>query len=182
MPLLEVVTRCYKRPQMLLRNVLSLQKQSDSDWEQTFLVDDVGLGVGASYKRLAHHAPVGEWVWILDDDDECIYPELVAAVRRIAETEPQTLVIMVRMDHGAELGILPDEHVWRKGPMHGHLGCSSYIVRRDVWQRHAHAFTGGHYASDFDFINEIWMERPQVHWLDVVASATQNGRMRGAAE
>ena len=182
MPLLEVVTRCYKRPKMLLRNILSLQRQSVSDWEQTFLVDDVGLGIGASYKRLAHHAPVGDWLWILDDDDECIYDDLVFMVSSIALEQPQTQVIMVRMDHGAELGILPDAHVWGNGPVHGHIGCSAYIVRRDVWQRHAHAFSGGHYASDFDFINEIWLEHPHVFWLDVVASATQAGRMMGAVE
>lgn len=180
--LLEIVTRCYKRPKMLARNVASLCAQSDTDWQQEFLVDPVGLGIGASYQRLAHHTPLGAWVWILDDDDECCYAGLVADVRRIAAEKPETGVIMVRMDHGEGLGVLPDESVWERAPVMGHLGVSSYIVRRDVWQRHAGAFGGSHYASDYDFIADVWRESPSVAWLDVVASRTQNGRSLGVAE
>jgi len=164
---------------MLERNQRSLQSQGDPDWVQSLLVDPVGLGIGASYKRMAHHAPVGAWVWILDDDDECIWRPLVSDVRRIASEHPAAQVIMVRMDHGPELGVLPDTQVWEKEPVLGHLGVSSYIVRRDVWQRHAHAFSSGGYASDFDFIADVWREQPVIVWHDVVASRCPDGRNMG---
>lgn len=137
---------------------------------QEFLVDPVGLGIGASYQRMAHHTPKGDWVWILDDDDVCIHNGLVADVRRISAECPGVQVIMVRMDHGPELGVLPDGEVWEKRPVLGHLGVSAYIVRRDVWQRHAHAFGSGRYTSDFDFVEDVWREQPLVVWHDVVAS------------
>jgi len=194
MALVEVVTRTYRRPGLLQRNIASLMRQSDDDWQQVFLVDTVGLGVGASYQRMAHHQPLGEWVWVLDDDDECIHPGLVADVRRIAGEGPEVRVIMVRMDHGGGLGILPDDLVWGKAPILGHVGVSSYIVRRDVWMWHAHAFGSGRYASDFDFIAAVFdaeaqgrrgaqREGPFVVWHDVVASKCMvRGQGRSEAE
>lgn len=158
---------------MLMANIRSLMAQSISDWEQAFLVDSVGLGIGASYKRMAHFEPIGAWIWILDDDDVCVHDALVADLRHIVDANPAVQVVMVRMDHGDELGILPDEAVWQKEPIMGHLGVSSYIVRRDVWQRHKAAFTSGTYASDFDFIADVWREQPVVVWHDVVASRVQ---------
>lgn len=180
MALLEVLTRCYRRPQMLMENIRGLLAQSDPDWEQTFLVDMVGRGVGASHLMLRDADVRGQYVWVLDDDDVCIYPELVADLRRLARPKPG--VVMVRMDHGAELGVLPDAAVWGQAPQEGRLGMSSFIVRRDVWQRHAGAWESMRYASDYDFIADVWSEGPAVVWHDVVASRTQRGRSIGAAE
>ncbi len=146
---------------------------------QSILDDPVGLGIGASYKRMAHFEPTGDWVWILDDDDECIWRPLVADLRRIVAARPEAQVIMVRMDHGDELGVLPDESVWEKEPVCGHLGVSSYIVRRDVWERHKCAFSSGQYSSDFDFIRSVWAEQPVIVWHDVIASRCPEGRNMG---
>jgi hypothetical protein len=173
MALLEVVTRCYKRPNLLARNVESLRRQSDPDYLQEFIVDDVGLGIGASYQRMAHHIPLGDWIWILDDDDECVHDDLVADVRRIAKEEPQTGCIMVRMDHGGGLGVQPDNAHWHGPPVEGHIGVSAYIVRRDIWRQNARVFSLGRYQSDFDFACALWSSRLSVHWLDVVASRCQ---------
>lgn len=112
---------------------------------------------------MAHHEPQGAWVWILDDDDECIHDGLVADVRHIADTQP-------------------DAQVWGQAPVLGHIGCSAFIVRADIWQRHRHAFGGGEYASDFAFIAAAWAEEPEVYWHDVIASRCQNGRNMGATE
>lgn len=122
-------------------------------------------------------------MWVLDDDDVCIHDELVADVRRISAESPGVNVIMVRMDHGIELGVLPDEVVWEKHPVLGHVGVSAYIVRREVWLRHAQAFSAGRYTSDFDFIEDVWRERPLVVWHDVVASCSpQRGLGRSEVE
>lgn len=120
-------------------------------------------------------------MWILDDDDECTHP-LLADLERITTERPGVGVVMVRMDHGAELGILPDEMVWGQRPVCGHLGISSYIVKRDLWMAHRGAWLSLRYSSDFDFIDSVFAARPAVIWHDVIASRTQRGRLMGAAE
>ncbi len=171
MALLEVLTRCNRRPQMLMANIRSLTAQSDPDWEQTFIVDTAERGIGASYEALATQPVRGEYIWILDDDDLCIHPDLVRDLRKLATGRPG--VVMVKMDHGTGLGVLPDAAHWGKAPVQGHIGCSAFIVRRDVWERHLGAFTPGHYASDFAFIHSVWEEEPVIVWHDVVASRVQ---------
>jgi hypothetical protein len=156
--------------------------QSDADWVQTFIVDTAARGIGASYAALAAHPVHGEYIWILDDDDECIWRSLVADMRRIVRAKPETQVIMIRMDHGADLGVLPDDAHWGGPPVQGHIGCSAFIVRRDVWQRYASVFAPGHYASDFDFIELVWRSEPVTVWHDVVASRCQMGALHGAPE
>jgi hypothetical protein len=171
MTFLEVVTRCYKRPQMLATNQASLEAQTCDDWRQTLIMDDVGRGMGWAQEQLAKVDVSGRYIWILDDDDECIRPALVEELRVIA-AEHNPGVIMLRMDHG-KMGVKPDNGYWGKPPEGGHIGVSAYVTRRDVWQQHAGAFLSAHYASDFDFISAVFASRPAVYWHDVVASRVQ---------
>lgn len=175
MAFLEVLTRVYKRPQMLAVNQASLDAQTDDDWEQTLLADEVGRGVGWSYEQLAAYADhlTGEYIWLLDDDDLCVYPTLVAELKAIAAAQDPD-VVFVRMDHG-ERGVLPPDQFWGKPPRQGCIGCSAYIVRRAVWQVHAHVLAPGHYASDFTFIQAIWQHMPRwrFYWWDIIASRVQ---------
>ncbi len=171
MPFLEVLTRTFNaRPHLLRINQESLQRQTDSDWVQTLLVDDVGRGIDWASENLAAYAPhlVGEYIFILDDDDTCILPTLVEELKLIAaDSSPD--VIMIRMDHGAGR-ILPGDDTWMGPPVLGQIGCSAFVVKRAVWQAHASAMEHGRYASDFDLINAIWKSEPTVYWHDVVAS------------
>lgn len=171
MPFLEVLTRTFNaRPHLLRINQDSLQRQTDPDWVQTLLVDDVGRGIDWASENLAAYAPhlVGEFIWCLDDDDTCILPTLVEELKFIvADSDPD--VIMIRMDHGAG-HILPGDDTWLYPPVLGQIGCSAFVVRREVWQAHASAMEHGHYASDFDLIHSIWKSQPSVYWHDVVAS------------
>jgi len=173
MAFLQVLTRCYRRPRMLMHNIKSLEAQTDGDWQQTMLVDGEGRGVGEAQAALANVAPYvrGAYVWVLDDDDVCIMPSLVAELKAIA-AEHNPDVIMVRMDHERR-GILPDDGHWQKPPVHSRIGASAYIVRRQVWQRHAQAYQSAHYASDFDFIQAVFESDPEVYWHDVIASKVQ---------
>ena len=172
MAFLQVLTRCYLRPEMLTANIRSLLEQTDSDWEQTCLIDSQGRGIGWSYENLAAHAPLlrGEYIWILDDDDLCIHPTFIAELRSIAQAyDPD--VIMVKMDHGRR-GVLPGETDWQQPPQPARIGCSAYIMRRSVWQRHAKAF-GSHDAGDFDILGAVLGNMPSVYWHDVIASKVQ---------
>ena len=184
MPFLEVLTRVYKRPQMLAVNMESLRAQTDDDWVQTYLVDNVGRGINWSHENMAANAPnlTGDYVWVLDDDDACTCPTLVADLKRIAaEHDPD--VIMVKMDHGA--AVLPNDSTWGDTRItYGQIGMSAYIVKRALWQAHAGALTPGWYGSDYSLINAIlgnnpalamapWLEQPRVFWHDCIASRVQ---------
>ena len=110
-------------------------------------------------------------IWILDDDDMACHDTLVQELKVIA-ADHNPDVIMLKMNHG-ERGVLPDAHSWGKPPVCGRLGCSAYVVRRELWQRHADAWNSAKYASDFDFIYSIWQDDPVIYWHDVVASKVQ---------
>lgn len=182
MPLLEVITRTYRRPKALMRNQASMAAQTSDDWCQTLLTDWVGRGIGASHVALADHAPhlVGDYIWVLDDDDECILPTFVAELARWVRSDPD--VVMVCMDHGPELGVLPDPVAWGHPPIEGRIGISAYVVRRAIWQDHADAWRSARYQSDFDFISAVFADRPKICWWGVVASRTQAGRNLGRPE
>lgn len=180
---LEVVTRCFRRPKMLTQNQASLRAQTDPDWIQTLIVDKVGMGVAWANENLALRAQhlIGEYIWLLDDDDECILPTLVADLKWIVGAR-RVDVIMLRMDH-AERGILPDDPYWGQAVEAGHVGCSAYVVKRSIWQAYAWAWVPvpGAYDSDFNFIAAIWADQPRVYWHDVIASRVQR-ISRGAPE
>lgn len=175
MAFLEVLTRCYKRPKMLKHNQASLEAQTCDDWQQTLIVDEIGQGIGWAQLQLAEYAPEleGDYIWILDDDDMCRRNTFVAELKHIVEVRNPD-VIMVRMNHGMR-GILPDNHNWRGKPVVGRLGCSAYVIRREVWQKYAPAFATAHYASDFDFIAAVFEDDDiEVYWHDVIASQVQH--------
>jgi hypothetical protein len=181
MAFLEVLTRVFRRPRMLLANILSLEAQTDPDWQQTMLVDGEGRGVGAAQASLANFAAfvTGQYVWILDDDDLCTRPRLVQEVKAIV-SEHHPNVVMVRMDH-RNGRVLPDDAHWQREPQLSYIGCSAYIVKRQVWQRFAPVFGEGKYTSDFDFIDAVLSSDPDIYWFDVVASRVQRVSM-GAPE
>jgi len=171
-PFLEVVTRCYKRPEMLARNQASLKTQTCENWTQTLLVDDVGRGVEWANENLGNYAPqlTGDYIWILDDDDECSRETLVEELYQIAKYKPD--VIMLKMDHGPR-GILPDLGYWGEPPVHAHIGISAYVIRRELWQIYAGEWFPGVYFSDFVFIAAVFQSDPVVYWHNVIASKVQ---------
>jgi glycosyltransferase involved in cell wall biosynthesis len=173
MPFLEILTRCYKRPTLLQRNLDSIAAQTCDDFTHTLIIDNVGVGVGGAWAKLRDYAPrlVGDYIWILDDDDECIRPSLVEDLKAIAaQHDPD--VIMLKMDHG-QWGIKPS-HSWKQWPELGDIGCSAYVVKRAIWQHHApEAWYATRYQSDYDFIKSIFSRPYTICWYDVVASRVQ---------
>lgn len=173
MRFLEIVTRTYKRPTMLAANQASVAALTDQDLVHTILRDDTGIGVAAANARLALHEPNGQYLWVLDDDDVCIHAKLVEHLKELARLHNPGAV-MVRMDHGPELGILPKLSDWWETPKEAGIGCSALITRRDAWLAHRHAWASGRYAADFDFISSVWANKQWlVVWLDVIASRVQ---------
>jgi len=179
MALLEILTRTYRRPTLLAANRAALQRQTNTDWTQTLLVDSEGIGIAATYEQLAAYEPSGEWIWCLDDDDICIYDDLVKDLAEL-DSWVDFDVVMVKMNHSGN--ILPDKFTWQKSPELGHIGVSAFIVKRKVWMAHRQAFVPGEHHSDFNFINDVYAADPDVWWHDVVVSATQDGAHGGLPE
>ena len=167
--LLSIVTRCYKRPIGLRRNQLSLILQTCQDYEQILLVDDVGIGLEAAADRLATDAPAlikGDYVYVLDDDDLLIDNGFVAKLQYIASFFSPD-IIMVKSDDGT-IGILPTLDVWEKKPIYCQVGGQNYVVKADVWKRHASAFISERDIGDFAFIEELFRHDYTVYWLDAI--------------
>lgn len=170
---LEVLTRCYQRPNLLRVNQAGLAAQTAGDWEQTLLIDDVGRGIGWATENMAAYAPQleGAYIWILDDDDVCIEPTFVAGLRQIVDAQRPDL-IFVRMDHGPR-GVLPDAAHWGREPVRAAIGVSAFVVARELWQACAWALCPGHYESDFEFVAALFRRAERVYWWDVIASRVQ---------
>ena len=179
MALLEIVTRCYKRPAMLAANQAALARQTDPDWMQTLLVDEEGIGVVAANARLASVQPAGDYVWVLDDDDLCISDTLVADLRAIvAEHNPD--LVFVRFDHHW-LGVLPPDWTWRTMPICGGIGGSGVIARADLWRRSCGGWTSGRYESDYDYVLQAYNRAGNVYWHNAIVGKVQR-ISRGAVE
>ncbi len=170
MPFLSIVTRCYKRPSFLARQADTLTYQEDPDYEQLFIEDDIGRGIGWANRQLARVNPAGEYVMVLDDDDWFIHDNAIGLMKEATAVEGPDVLIF-KADHN-ELGILPDRFIWGKRPVSGHIGSCDFITRRDVWERNIHAF-GTNSAGDYAFLFAVWQERPSVIWLDELLAGVQ---------
>jgi hypothetical protein len=173
-PFLQIITRCYQRPNMLANNMASIRAQIDSDWQQTLLHDEVGRGVQWANAMLGAYADnlVGEYIWVLDDDDKCIHDTLIEELKAIvAERNPD--VIMLRGDIG-HYKVLPDGDYWGAAPTHSHIGMSCFVVRREVWQKYAYAFRP-QLGADFMFIAEVYknLAPDKIYWHGVIAFEVQ---------
>ena len=168
-PFLSVVTRCYKRPEMLAANVASLEEQTDQDYEQLFIVDEVGRGVGWANQALAGAEPAGDYVMVLDDDDMLTNYRAIELLKLATADQPE--IVIFKADH-ARLGILPRPTVWGKRPIRGSIGSCDFISRRDVWDKHITAF-GTMACGDYNYLRSVWQDGPEVIWLDELLASVQ---------
>lgn len=171
--LLEVVTRAYKRPNMLAQNRASVARLGDNVGH-AILPDYRGIGVAKANSLLADFKPSAMYVWVLDDDDLCVHDELASDIHWIARMHDNPPAVIVRVDHGDELGVLPDDLHWRQAPVEACIGTSAIITRWNVWMQHRHAWATERYAADYDFIASVWAaESERIVWHDVIAARCQ---------
>lgn len=185
-PFLSIITRTHKRPFALGQCVASVQDQADQDLEHIIIEDTEGLGVAESFRLLLKAKPAGHYVMILDDDNLLADPAVVSDLHAIAN-EYQPDVIVFKMNN-AELGILPDTHVWQREPIITHIDGGNIAVRRHIWRACIPAVLGPYdspiYESDIWYLREVWKRTRRIHWLGqirVLVSRVGRGAMEGEA-
>lgn len=167
MPFLEILTRTIPGREWLLERCQeSVGLLRDPDYVQRVIRDEKVRGVSWANRNYATIEAVGEWVWLLDDDDLCSDADLIAKLRWvIAKENPD--VILMRTVHG-RWGVLPDRERWGQRPVMGHIGPSCLAVKGAVWNAYRDCWTET-YAGDFWFINDLWDAGLKVSWLPIIA-------------
>lgn len=165
-PFLTIVTRTFRRPQMLERCVASIWAQADKDFQHVVLVDKVGGGIAGSYQRLIDEVALyhGRYIYILDDDDVLTDDQFIVDLKRIAGRHDPD-VMMVKAKHPT-LGMLPEP--WEGEPVYSQVCVSNYVVKAGVWHENAWAFLRelDVEAHDFAFISHLWQAGYTFHWHD----------------
>lgn len=171
---LEILTRTIPQREALLeRCQASVALLRDHDWTQTVILDAECRGVPWANRNYSTIEAMGEWVWLLDDDDLCSNADLIGILRKhVAAEDPEA--ILMRSYHG-RLGLLPPAESWGERPIMGRIGPSCLVVRGDMWNRYREEWTET-YAGDFWFINSLWNAGVSFSWLPIVAAyqPTQN--------
>jgi len=190
-PFLTVFTRTCKRPKMLSDLIDNLKAQTDTDFEQVFVVDKVGNHSGGNVKWANNQIPAnkhrvdGEYVYFLDDDKAVIYPYFIAELKEIARYAARPEIILVRSvlgsksDLGHDLHFNPHDEVWsvewekgeRPNRWIGHA--LNYVVRRDYWLDNVDAYRNKERGGDWHFGTAITLDPyARVVRLDRVVSAS----------
>lgn len=168
------------RAELLQRCRASLEAQTDPDWRQTVMVDDVGRGF--DYARellvLSRLKVYGRYALILDDDDVMADPDGVAALKAVAIDVPPAVIFRGRH---AELGILPAHH-WQARPVMGDIGAFDFILRADVYCALAGTPGPSAYAADHALIEAVYDRHgADIVWLDRVICAADKRRIGAVA-
>lgn len=143
-PFLTIVTRCHRRPELLAGNIASVNAQTDKDIEHVLIPDFSGKGIPHANKLLYRdrHRVRGEYVYILDDDNELVDRKLVARLKRAADVNDQPHVFVVRgLRPTGEIKVFPDSDAWASRKLvKKTTNAHCYVVRGDVWKKHIKSF------------------------------------------
>jgi hypothetical protein len=162
-PFLTLYTNTFRRPQALARNMASICRQTAvDDVEQIIVPDHVGYGIaGALYGRIPWYANAarGRYVAMLTDDDQLAAHDVVAKLRDAVKKERMPPpVLVVRVEKG---GVTFPKCDATKAPVEGDVDLGSYVLRHDIWQRHAGDY-GLRYQGDYDHAVVLFGKYPVV--------------------
>lgn len=182
-PFLEILTRTGRRPTYFARCQASVDALESDDYVHTLRIDEEWLGWRPAQQWFGEYAPelVGQYVYILDDDDVLKRPTFVDELKYIAAKHDPD-VIWVRFDHGP-YGVFPPRSLWGKAPRLGKVGISAYVLRRETFQAYADVWASGDYQCDFYLADALYNDGSLTHyWHDVIAAGVQDKQHQGASE
>jgi hypothetical protein len=148
---LHIITRhLTTRPKLYAAHIAALDAQSVDDFIVTTIRDNRGRGVAWAQTQMKYVHAVGEWVWVLDDDDLAALDAVQNIITAI-ETNRSYDALLFQFDHnGAILPSFFDDGL----PREGYVGVPSLVVKRDVWMQSRQDF-GARYAGDWDWISAV---------------------------
>lgn len=181
-PFLTFFVRCYKRPKQLSCCLASMDALYDQDFEQIFVIDSIGRGL-----LWANHSPyyyreliTGRYVYLMDDDFHIDDQDFIGFLKQVArQHDPDIIVFRVyRVNR-----YLPMPVNWRSllaggMPARGKFSGDCFVVRREVWQAHIHAF-GNLPAGNWHFATELWNNTPGGRIAFVNHTVARYGGRRG---
>jgi GT2 family glycosyltransferase len=173
---LTVYTPTHRRPKLLANCCASVQAQTN-EVQHLIVRDEVGIGIKGVFADIPNHASEvkGEYVLVLSDDNELVGEDFAEELRDFALKHDWPKVIVFKLDLVGRL--LPNGSSWGREPQIGYIDLSSFVVRRDVWVRHAGDW-GKRYEGDYDFIRRLWDEYEFAWWDRLGVRALQIGRGR----
>lgn len=184
-PFLSIITRVMhgKRNGLFGQHQRSVAALESADFEQLFIIDRVGVGMLNANRSFAYAKPIGEFVYLLDDDDFIVDPAFIGHIKRAAEeTAADAVFFKMKILTGDGDEIYPKPQSWEsRRPLRGQIGGSCFVVRRWVFEKYIHHF-GQPSFGDWHFITRVLAD-PEVRtaWIPTVMAET--GRVsRGAAE
>ncbi len=178
-PVVSIITRMHgdNRPAGFSKNQEGISELK-GDFEQIFIKDIKGLGLLAANSsfQLAMSHVKGKWVYLLDDDDYMVDPDIIAELSDI-----EADVVFVRAWIDVKGGhIFPQENVWEKSPVAGSIGGGCFFVKKAIFDKFIHHFAHER-MGDFQFINKVFESGAKCVWLDRLVVKTFNVS-RGSVE
>lgn len=177
-PILTFYTPTYMRPQALARCMASVTKQTRADRvEQLVLPDHAGYGLaGGLFGRIPWYASAcrGDYVNIMADDDELADERVVEQFEKFVDEMHRPAVVIALVEKNGRR--LPDCSP-AEAPLLARVDMSSYILRRDIWLKHA-ADYGLRYEGDWDHASKLWEAGYRHEFFDrlFLRGAASNGR------
>ena len=168
--LLTILTRTFfGRPAGLVRCISSISASSGAEVVQHILVaEESPSSCGQSLVNLRYAIPRirGEYVMLLDDDDFVADGSFFLRLSEHVHANHKPPVVIVKMDMGDDR-VLPEQ--FGGEPVCGHIACSCYIVRKDIFVKYIESFRNS-YDGDFWFIKDVWDGGEQFTYLPIVAT------------
>jgi hypothetical protein len=161
-------------------NQASLRNQSDPDYEQVLLVDEIGRGIEWAHTNMTTACPQinGDYILVLDDDDQIVVNTCIAELKQAAQTGADVIMLKMEIVPGF---VVPEDDYFRAAPVVGHIGMSCFVVKRDLWITNVSHFKPV-YHGDFTFISAVYPQAKNIVYLDRVMCATQGGNHHGQPE
>jgi hypothetical protein len=131
--------------------------------QHVIVEDKVGLGVGGMYRDIQNHVHkvTGDYVLVLSDDNCFHDDEVVEDLKRFVFAQEATPEVVIW--RGSLQGILVPK-LWGQRPKIAHIDLSNFVVRRDIWTRHADDWPDS-YEGDYHFIAKLWDEGYRFDWM-----------------
>lgn len=170
-PFLTIVTRHLPnhRVDKLKANQTSITEQVSKNFEQIFIEDPKGYGMLEANKSFALVKDMikGEYVHLLDDDDNYTSPEFTQRMENVAigHSYPDFIFFKNKILTGDGDNIYPKPDCWGDIPKIARIGGSCFVVKTEIYKRMIHHF-GLRRCGDFNFLKKCFAENPTRYWHD----------------